>query len=119
MIIEESLIDKSILDLVEIVKTKKTTLEEETRRGILTFHYIELDDERKDPFLKKAPSSIKNRFYLHICKDSNMIVIYKNKLFRFSSKELVKLNEARKYGLSIGILREQMPFEKLIKHPYD
>ena len=29
-----------------------------------------------------------------------------------------KINEARNYGLSIGIIREQMPFEEIIEDPY-
>ena len=119
VIIEESLDDKSLLDLVKIVKTRRTTLEEEKQRGSFTFHCIELDDEKKEVFIKKAHSSIKNNFYLHICKEGKMIVIYKNKQFEFSCENLDKLNEARNYGLSVGILREQMPFEKLIKKPYD
>jgi len=119
VIIEESLIDKSLLNLVKIVKTRKTTLEEESERGLWTFLCVELDDERKNIFVKKALSSIKNRFFIHICKENNMTVVFKNKMFEFSSDELDKLNETRNYGLSLGILKEQMPFEKLIKHPYD
>jgi len=119
VIIEESLDDKSILNLVKVVKLRKTTLEKESEKGFLTFLYIELNDEKKDAFVKKALTSIKNRFYLHVCKENNMIVIYKDKVFEFSSDNVVKLNEARNYGLSIGILKEQMPFEKLIKYPYD
>jgi hypothetical protein len=118
VIIEESLDDKSLLDLVRIVKSKKTTLEEESERGFLTFLYIELGDEKKDEFVKKAVSSIKDNFYLHICKGEKMIVIFKDKMFEFSSDELDEINKARDYGLSIGIIREQMSFEELIKDPY-
>jgi len=118
VILEESLDDKSILDMVRIVKTEKSTLEEEEEKGFLTFHNIELDDEKKDEFVRKALSSIKDKFYLHICKGDRMIVIYKNKMFEFTSDETDKLNQARDYGLSIGIVREQMPFEKIIKDPY-
>ena len=118
VVIEESLNDKSVLNLVKIVKSRKTTLENESERGFLTFLCIELDDKRKSDFIKKAISSIKNGFYLHVCRDKNMIIIYKNRIFEFSSDELNKLNEARNYGLSIGILKEQMPFEELINNPY-
>ena len=56
---------------------------------------------------------------MHIVRKNNMIVIYKNKVFEFTSKEPDKLEEARKYGLSIGILKEQLPTKNLIKNPYD
>ena len=118
VIIEESLFDKSILNIVKIVKTRKTTLEKESERGTLTFLYFELNDKRKDEFVNKALLVIKDRFYLHLCRDERMVVVYKNKEFDFSSNELNKLNQARDYGLSVGILREQMLFEELIKNPY-
>jgi len=47
-----------------------------------------------------------------------MIVIFKDKIFEFSNKDINKLKDARDYGLSIGIFEEQMPFELLIKSPY-
>jgi hypothetical protein len=118
VIIEESLFDKSILNLVKIVKTRKTTLENESERGNLTFLYFELDDKKEDEFVDKALLVIKDRFYLHLCRDERMVVVYRNRMFDFSSNELNKLNQARDYGLSVGILREQMPFEELIKNPY-
>ena len=118
VIIEESLEDKSILNLVKIVNSEKMTLENESERGFLIFHQIELDDDKKDEFLEEALSSIKDKFYLHVCKNDFMIVVYRNKMFEFSSNESDKLKEARNYGLSLGILKEQMPFENLIKNPH-
>ncbi len=75
-------------------------------------------EDVKDEFVKKALSSIKDRFYLHICKEEKMIVVFKEKMFEFSSEKSNEINRAKDYGLSIGILREQMPFEELIKNPY-
>jgi hypothetical protein len=118
VIIEESLNSSSILNLVKIVKRRKTSLEKESERGVLTFLYIELEDSLKEEFLLKAIYSIKDRFYIHICRENIMIVIFRNKIFKFSSNELDKLGQAREYGLSVGILKEQMPFERLIKNPY-
>ena len=119
VIIEESLEDKSFLSFVKIIKTRKTTLENESERGILIFHSVELDDSNFDEFIKTAQKSIKDSFYIHICKDNEMIVIFRDKIFRFSSDNLDELNKAREYGISVGILKEQMPFEKLIENPFD
>lgn len=69
-------------------------------------------------FYKKAVFLIKERFYLHICKEKRMIVVFKNKMFEFSSDDVKKLIEARNYGLRQGIRMEQMPFEELIRNPY-
>ena len=47
-----------------------------------------------------------------------MIVIFQDRIFEFTSDEIDVLNSARKYGLSLGIIREQMPFELLINNPH-
>ena len=119
VIIKESLEDDSVLKLVKIIKSRKTTLEKEAERGFLTFLCVEIKDQDKNTLINKLKSSIKGGFYMHIVKENIMIVIYKNKVFEFTSEEKNKLEEARNYGLSIGILKEQLPFENLIKNPYD
>ena len=134
VIIEESLEDKSLVNFVRIVETKKSTLEneeEERKRkkslnprlnddeaGVLTFHKIELLDSYKDEFLKMASASIREKFYLHICKGSAMAVVFKNRIFEFLKKETGKINQAREYGAEHGILREQLDFEVLIDNPW-
>jgi len=118
VIIEESLNGKSLLKLAKIVETEKSILENEAETGVLTFHKIEVPDKTKDAFLKMARTSIKDNFYIHICKSGVMIVIYRNKIFEFSKNEIEKINEAREYGASRGILREQLEFEVLIDDPW-
>ena len=119
IIIKESLNNKSLLSLVSIINARETTLEKENERGILTFYSVELDDSNFNEFIKITQKSIKNAFYIHICQNNEMVVIFNNKVFRFSADDLDKLNEAREHGISIGILKEQMPFEKLIENPFD
>ncbi len=118
VIIKESLNDKSLLSLVSIIDSKETTLEKENERGILTFYSVEIDDSNFNEFIEIAQKSIKNAFYIHICQNNEMVVIFNNKVFKFSADNLGKLNEAREYGISVGILKEQMPFERLIENPF-
>ncbi len=115
VIIEESLENKDLLKMVKIVNTKKSSLE--TEEGILSFHRIEVNVSKKDEFVSKAKSAIKNVWYMHICKSGKMIVIFKNKSFEFT-KDDGNLEKARQYGLSIGIIRKRLGFEKLIENPY-
>ena len=117
VIIEESLNDKELLKMVKIVSTKKTTLENQKEKGILHFHRLGLNDDKKDDFVKNAELAIKNGWYLHICKDGKMIVVFRNKHFEFTENS-ENLNKAREYGLSIGIIKEQLTFENLIENPY-
>lgn len=118
VIIKESLENESLLVLVKVIKSRKTTLENEGQRGFLTFLNVEIEDRNKDIFVKKACSLIKDSFYIHIVKESRMTVIYKGRVFEFSARDTNELEEARNYGLSIGIFKEQMPFEELIKNPW-
>jgi len=118
VIIEESLEDKSLLKLARIVGTSSSTLEAEEEKGSLHFHKIEVDDAKKAEFVDKAKRSIKNSWYIHICRGETMVVIFKGKSFEFSSGQKDKLEQARSYGLSIGILEEQLPTERLIEDPY-
>jgi len=114
VILEESLEDKSLLKLVKIVNTHLEKLENEDR--VLTFHKIELEDKNIEEFITKAESSIKDAFYLHITKDNELIVIFKNKTF--FCKTLVEMRQAREYGIERGIIQEQMPFERLVMDPW-
>ncbi|MBU4245860.1 MAG: hypothetical protein ABIF85_00655 [Nanoarchaeota archaeon] len=110
--------DKSLLNLAKIVETKKSTLEGEKKAGTMTFHKIELFDADKEKFLNLARTSIKDKFYLHICSGGVMVVVYKNSMFEFSKNDCGKINEARDYGAEHGILREQMDFEVLVDAPW-
>lgn len=115
VIIKESLENNSLLDLVKIVGTKKEKLEEKNK--IMIFYRIEIDDNKKDEFVQRAIKSIKQSFYLHIVKEKVMYVIFKDKMFKFS-RGYPELETARNYGKSVGIPKEQMPFEYLINHPF-
>jgi hypothetical protein len=114
VVIEESLNDKGLLGLARIVGTSSSTLEAEEEKGSLHFHKVEVDDAKKSEFVDKAKRSIKNSWYIHICRGETMAVIFKDKSFEFTKAQKDKLEQTRSYGLSIGIIREQLPTEKLI-----
>ena len=114
VIIEESLDDKFLLKLVKIVETRKETLESEEEKGFLHFHNIEVSDDKEKEFVKKAKSCIKQGWYLHICKDKKMVIVFKGKSFDVAKGQKDKFAKAKKYGVSIGILEEQLEIEGLI-----
>lgn len=117
VIIEESLRDKSLLDLVEVVRTEEFELEKTGE--ITTFHMYQFEDEKSEEFFEKALSALRDgKWYLHSVKDNRMTVIYHGKRFDFKKGERKKIEKARRFGLSKGIPKEQMPFEKLIEDPY-
>lgn len=113
---EESLEDKSMIDIARIVGTNVSKLENENR--VMTFHKVEVPDSLKDEYIERAKINIKQGFYTHLCKDGQMTVVFKNKVFNFGDND-PRLIKAREYGKSIGIISEQMPFEHLINNPFD
>jgi len=118
VIIEESLESKDLLKLAKTVKTKKSTLESEEEKGFLHFHHAEVSDGKKEEFVEEAKNAIKQGWYLHICKDGKMIVVFKGKSFEFTKLQKDKIEQAKKYGMSIGIIEEQVQFQELIDNPY-
>ena len=119
VIIEESIENRKAFKMVRIIKKKQSKLENEESKGLLTFYLFEVDDSKKDEFVNIVKNSIKQSWYVHICKDKTMIVVFKDNIFEFTKLQKNKLGEAVKYGLSIGILKEQMSFEHLIDNPWD
>lgn len=116
VVLEESLEDKSLLKMANIVDTSVDQLENEDR--VMTFRNVEVSGSQKDSYIEKAKDKIKTGFYTHLCKDGQMIVVFRNKVFKFSADD-PQLEKAREYGESIGIIPEQMVFEHLIDHPFD
>jgi len=117
VVLEESLKDKSLLNLAKIVGTDIDKLEEEDR--VMTFHKVEVSESERAQFIKEAKGSLNPGFYIHLCKGGKMYVIFKDKVFKFKKGQQSLLEKAREYGRSIGIIPEQMPFEHLIDHPFD
>jgi len=103
---KESLEEESLLELVKIVGIKKDK------------YNIEVDDKNKEEFVQKAIKIVKSKFYIHLVKDKVIYVMFRNHMFKFS-RGYPELETARKYGKSIGIIEEQMPFEHLIENPFD
>ncbi len=118
VIIKESLNENRPLNKVETVEIKESFLENEKQKGLLHLHKILVDDSEKPSFVKAASKAIKQGFYIHICQGDKMVVIFKDKIFEFSDKDNERIEAAREYGTSIGILKVQMDFEYLLRNPY-
>lgn len=116
VILEESLSDKSVLNLVKIVATDRSKLEGEDR--YMTFHNVTVEDSKIKEYLQEVMKTIKPGFYTHLCKDGVMYVIFKDKSFVFKKGDH-ELQEARQYGEAHNTLKDQMDFEHIIDYPFD
>ena len=118
VIIEESLEDKSLLDMVDIASTAKEYLEDEANKGMMTLYKFFLDEKRKSQFIRKAMKAILNGWYMHFCGRGVMTVIFKDKSFHFTRRDTDKIKKAESYGQSIGIMPSQMNFAGMIDDPW-
>ena len=109
-ILAESVEDKTLLDIVEIVKTIHSGK---------SFRYLtKVDNHRKDEFITKAELSIRRRYYTYICQEDNMALTFRGRTFQFSLFEQQAIEQAREYGALMGIRYKDMPFEEPIINPY-
>ena len=100
-IVENSLANKDILKTLQIDKT----WQDET----WILHSIQIDESR----LKELSEALNDEpWYIHLWEQGkdDVIVIFKNKIFRIKFSDKSTWVEAMNYGKSIGIPVEQLDF---------
>jgi hypothetical protein len=118
IIIEESLDDATLLAMTHIVETRESPLEGQPGAA-LHLHKVVVSDEQKHAFVAAAARVIKHGpWYLHLCRDDRMVVVYNDHIFEFSEREKLKLESAQKYGAVVGVPAAQLDFGYLIRHPH-
>ncbi|MBU3905256.1 MAG: hypothetical protein KJ906_03855, partial [Nanoarchaeota archaeon] len=85
-IIDESLDNKRIYNLIKTTKTTITPLTGEEEKGDIHLHEIEIEDKNKEEFVKICKQDIKYGWYIDISKDKGTekqrtIIIFKDKEF--------------------------------------
>lgn len=103
-IIEQSLDDKSLFDMVFTIKMKS---EEKNWKE----HIIEIPNEKLNEIVEFLKHHLLKNWYAHLIKDNQMIAIYKKK--KFQVKEGDDYTPMRDYGLSHGVIEEQLPDQGL------
>ncbi len=105
-IVEESLDDNRVLNGLEMANIKITDEEKPEERGQVYGVYA---TEDKIDYLSEH---IKEGWYMHFWKDDKMIVIFKGKSFKFNFNDKSMWKPVVDYGLSLGIPKEQLGFQK-------
>jgi hypothetical protein len=119
VLIAESLENGQIPHSITTVKTKNLTLEGEEKRGIFHFHNVEIKDKDVTKVLESIKKDLLDRWYFHMVKGDELIVIFKGKSFTAHKGNNDEVEEIRRYGISQGILEEQLGLERLFESPYD
>ncbi len=104
-IVEESLDDNRVLNDVEIVRFKITKEDDPAER----WHLYKVRVSKED--IEKLSKCIKpGKWYMHFWDGTDIIAIYRDKVFEFNYVDRTTWKEAVEYGLRQGIPEEQLDF---------
>lgn len=98
-IIEQSLDDQSVFDMVPTVKMKSEEADWKE-------HIIEVSEDKIDEVVTFLKQHLKPAWYAHVIKGDNIQVLFKDKAF--DAKKGDSFTEIETYGVSVGIPKEQM-----------
>jgi hypothetical protein len=115
VIIEESLEKKDILKNIKIIKTKIEQVTEKHKTPWLsqwTLHTIEIMENQADIIAENLSNSLdsKHNWYADFKNNSYHYIIFRHKIFFIDRKSKKQYDEARNYGISLGIPEYQVDF---------
>lgn len=120
-IIEESLVGKDVLKMVKVLSTKVEPVEEEHKTPWLakwTLHKVEIPENKAEEVAQKISRTIDSShgsWYADFKNDQWHYIIYPQKIFKIDRKKPEQYQQARDYGISLGIPEYQVDFSPEIK----
>ncbi len=121
VIIEESLVDNAILQQLKIIKTKVEKVTPAHHTPYLkkwTLHTIEVSESNINKIAKEISSSIDTshgNWYADFKNEKWHYIIFHNKVFKISRTSKEQYDEAKKYGIALGIPTHQVDFRPDVK----
>ncbi len=115
VIIEESLEDKSVLKKVRIVSTEIEKVTESHKTSWVkqwTMHTVEIPADKTRAIAEEISKSLdgKHNWYADFKNDTQHYIIFRNKVFLIDRQNKKEYDEAKKYGMSLGIPEYQVDF---------
>jgi len=115
IIIEESLEDKSILKEVKILSTKVEPVTEKHKTPWLkkwTLHRVEVTSDKAAKISDKLSKCIESthNWYADFKNNELHFIIFRNKVFRIDRQNKKQYDEAKNYGILLGIPEYQVDF---------
>jgi hypothetical protein len=116
VIIEESLEDKSILDEIKILNTKVVKVTEKHKTPWLkqwTLHDVEIPVDEAEEIANKLSKALEPKLYWYadFKNSTHHYIIFRDKIFYIDRKSQEQYDEAREYGISLGIPEYQVDFK--------
>jgi len=115
VIIEESLESKDILKEVKILETKVEEVVEEHKTPWIkqwTLHTVEIPENQVASVAEKISKALdsKHDWYADFKNDTHHYIIFRDKVFYIDQKSKEQYDEAKRYGISLGIPEYQVDF---------
>lgn len=115
VIIEESLEKKDILKRVKILRTKVEQAIEKHKTPWLkqwTLYTIEIPEEKGEEIAEELSNSLESEhsWYADFKNEKFHYIIFRNKVFFIDRRSKEQYDEARRYGISLGIPEYQVDF---------
>ncbi len=118
IIIEESLENKAVLKKVKILKTKVEQVTEKHKTPWLkqwTLHSVEISEDQASKIAKELSEALApNYWYADFKNKTHHFIIFRNKIFYIDRQSKIQYDEAKRYGLSLGIPEYQVDFHPTV-----
>jgi hypothetical protein len=118
VVIEESLADKSVLQKLKIVSTRISKV---TKRHATpwikqwTMHVVEVPAEKADEVAEELSKAIEKKHCWYADFKGPLVhyIVYSGKIFKVDRRSKEQCEEAKNYGLSLGIPEHQIDFSPI------
>ena len=120
VIIEESLENKDVLKKIRIIHTEIEQVTNDHKTPWIsqwTMHHINIPAKDADSVAKEISDALdsKHNWYADFKNEKNHYIIFKNKVFFIDRTSKEQYDEAKKYGISLGIPEYQVDFHPEIE----
>ena len=117
VIIEESLESKEVLKKIKIISTKVEPITNEHKTPWLsqwTLHTVKIPDNEAKEIAEEISKSLDRNhggsWYADFKNDTHHYIIFRDKIFYIDQKSKEQYDEAKSYGISLGIPKYQVDF---------
>ncbi|MDP3965023.1 MAG: hypothetical protein Q8Q20_05235 [bacterium] len=120
VIIEESLEKTNVLKEVSILKTKVEKVTEKHKTPWVSqwsLHTVEIPIDEADKIAERLSKSLDSRhsWYADFKNETTHFIIFRNKVFKIDRMSKEQYDEAKQYGISLGIPEYQVDFHPEVK----
>ena len=120
VIIEESLENKDILRDVDVLETNIEEVTEKHKTPWIkqwTLHTVEILEEKADRIAEKISKALdaEHVWYADFKNKTYHYIIFRDNVFYVDRKNKEQYEEAKKYGISLGIPEYQLDFRPEVK----